>query len=210
MADAHKPASAAPAAGNSDLVFFILKIVVILLVVVMAVAFMLRDPASALSFISFLHFVQVFGILVIAVSVITAFFMMHRFTPLNIALGQGYGDKYKSPTEKNMNTTQYSARLSQVDEHLNSNSEAEWKLAIIELDGLLRDVLKENGYVAETVAEQLKGAETRPFATLQNAWDAHKVRNRIAHDGVSFTMDKHEAKRVYSLYKSVFEEFKII
>lgn len=209
MADAHK----APAAGggdSSELVLYIVKVLVVLVVLLIGFALMVRSPESTAGFITFLKWVQVCAGLVILGAVITALMMMRRFTPLNMALGEGYGAKYKPPTDAKAHQNKYLDRLSKVETHVHSSSEAEWKLAVIELDGILRDVLKDNGYEGETVFDQLKSAETRPFGAIQNAWDGHKVRNRIAHEGVGFSMDQHEARRVYSLYKSVFEEFKIL
>ena len=209
MADAHK----APAAGEGDssgLVMFIIKVLVVLVVLLVGFALMVRNPESTNNFISFLRWIQVFAGIVIIGAIVAAIMMMYRFTPLNMALGNGYITKYKPPTDNKQSFGKYTDRLNKVENHIHSNSEAEWKLAVIELDGILRDVLKDNGYEGETVFDQLKSAETRPFATIQNAWDGHKVRNRIAHEGVQFSMDQHEARRVYGLYKSAFEEFKIL
>lgn len=211
MAEAHKvPSSSSGGGDSSGLIMFIVKILVVVVVILIGFALMVRNPATTISFIYFLQWLQLLSVIVIIGGIITTIMMMRRFTPLNIALGEGYGAKYKPPTDKPSNETAYSGRMTQVESHIESNSEAEWKLAVIEMDGILRDVLKDNGYLGDTIAEQLKAAETRPFNTFQNAWDAHKVRNRIAHEGVSFTIDKHEAKRVYGLYKSVFQEFKIL
>lgn len=209
MADAHK----APAAGGGDssgLVMFIIKVLVVLAVILIGFALMVRNPESTMSFVNFLRWVQVFAGIVIVGAAIATVVMMRRFTPLNMALGEGYGAKYKPPTNEKQTANKYSDRLKKVETHVHSSSEAEWKLAVIELDGILRDVLKDNGYEGETVFDQLKSAETRPFGAIQNAWDGHKVRNRIAHEGVQFSIDQHEARRVYTLYKSVFEEFKIL
>jgi hypothetical protein len=209
MADAHKAPAATGGDEGSSMAMFIIKVLVGLLVFFFVILLIARDSDSTASFISFLKVLQVFAGLFILGGIITAIVMMRRFTPLNMALGEGYGAKYKPPTEK-ATTSTFSSRLAQVEAHMNADTLPEWKVGIIELDGILRDVLKEKGYPGETVADQLRGGETRPFASLENAWEAHKVRNRIAHDGMAFTMDKHEARRVYGLYKTVFEEFKLL
>ena len=48
------------------------------------------------------------------------------------------------------------------------------------------------------------------FKTIELAWDAHKMRNRIAHEGSDFVLTEREAKRVFVLYESVFRELKAI
>lgn len=209
MADAHKAPAAKGGDEGSSMTMFIIKVLAGLLVFFFVILLIARDSESTASFISFLKVLRNLAGLLILGGIITAIVMMRRFTPLNMALGDGYGTKYKPPTEKAATST-FSSRLAQIDAHMNADTLPEWKVGIIELDGILRDVLKDKGYPGESVADQLRGGEVRPFASLENAWEAHKVRNRIAHDGMAFTMDKREARRVYGLYKTVFEEFKIL
>lgn len=91
--------------------------------------------------------------------------------------------------------------------YLSSTSEALWRIGILEADNLLAEVLREKGYPGETVADMLKEAS---FKTIQLAWDAHSVRNRIAHEGSDFQLTEREAKRAFTLYESVFRELKVI
>ena len=53
----------------------------------------------------------------------------------------------------------------------------------------------------------MKRVEPSDFDSLNEAWEAHKVRNIIAHEGLSYVLSENEAKRVFSQYKKVFEEF---
>ena len=62
----------------------------------------------------------------------------------------------------------------------------------------------------ESIGERLKVVETGDFDHIEEAWEAHKIRNAIAHQGSDFLLTKREAQRVLSLYESVFKEFEII
>ena len=93
---------------------------------------------------------------------------------------------------------------------LASSNESDWRLAIIESDIILADMLSRMGYHGEGIGEMLKQVEKSDFDTIDEAWEAHKVRNRIAHDGAAYKVSKHEAERVVGLYKKVFEEFYFI
>ena len=88
--------------------------------------------------------------------------------------------------------------------HTNSESSAEWRLAIIEADTMLDELTKEMGLEGETMADRLKNAQWR---NINDAWEAHKVRNRIAHEGFSFPLNQRETKRIIGLYENVFREF---
>lgn len=101
-------------------------------------------------------------------------------------------------------------RWAQVLEHLDELSESDWRLGILEADNILAEMLDAMGYHGESIGEMLKGVEVSDFLTLQDAWEAHKVRNKIAHEGASFALSKREADRVIGLYQKVFKEFKYI
>lgn len=87
---------------------------------------------------------------------------------------------------------------------------SEWREAIIEADIMLDDMLTRQGFVGDGVGEKLKSSEPSEFKTLQDAWEAHKVRNQIAHEGASFNISEAIAQRTIARYASVFREFKVI
>ena len=87
---------------------------------------------------------------------------------------------------------------------------SEWREAIIEADIMLDDTLARKGYIGDGVGEKLKSAEPSEFNTLQDAWEAHKVRNQIAHEGSAFDLSESLAQRTIARYASVFREFKVI
>lgn len=91
-----------------------------------------------------------------------------------------------------------------------STNASDWRTAIIEADIMLDDMLKEQGYVGEGIGERLKLVESSDFSTLNDAWEAHKVRNQIAHEGSSFNLSDTLARRTIARYESVFREFDLI
>jgi hypothetical protein len=98
-------------------------------------------------------------------------------------------------------------RWAEVQRHVRSNTETDWKLAIVEADIMLGEVLAEAGHGGLTIADQLKSAAGGTFKTAQDAWDAHKIRNRIAHEGADFVLTQSMAKEAIYKFQRVFEEF---
>lgn len=94
-------------------------------------------------------------------------------------------------------------------DYIDSFNESDWKLAIIESDIMLGELLDKLSLPGETIGEKLKLIEKSDFTTIENAWDAHKVRNQISHEG-DFKLTQREARRVIDLYRSIFDEFEII
>ncbi|MBI5126154.1 MAG: hypothetical protein HZA80_00075 [Candidatus Taylorbacteria bacterium] len=98
-------------------------------------------------------------------------------------------------------------RWRKILEHLETENQNDWRQAVIEADIILDEILTKQGYKGESIGEKLKRVEKADFATLDSAWEAHLVRNRIAHDGASYELNKYEARRIINLYKQVFSEF---
>ncbi len=101
-------------------------------------------------------------------------------------------------------------RWEHIQNLMESTNSNDWRQAIIEADIMLGDMLTRQGYQGETIGEQLQQVEPADFANLDNAWEAHKVRNQIAHAGSSFTLSETLARRTIAQYRSVFLEFQMI
>lgn len=96
----------------------------------------------------------------------------------------------------------------QIQTYMQSTNHVEWRQAILEADIMLDEMLAKIGYAGQSVGDKLKNVEESDFITLQKAWEAHKVRNRIAHGGAQeVRLDRREAERVIGLYEQVFSEF---
>lgn len=89
---------------------------------------------------------------------------------------------------------------------IESHNESDWRQAIIEADIMLDDLLTQLGYAGQTVGEKLKAVDPSRFRTLDDAWEAHKVRNMIAHQGSSFELTDHIAYRTIQRYENVMTE----
>ncbi len=87
------------------------------------------------------------------------------------------------------------------------SSPSDWRQAIIEADIMLDNLLTRQGYLGVSIGDKLKSVEPADFDTLDNAWEAHKVRNQIAHEGSAFDFSETLARRTLARYEAVFREF---
>lgn len=101
-------------------------------------------------------------------------------------------------------------RWLEVEAHVQSNNPNDWKLAIIEADVMLERMLEEAGFAGTTIADRLRSASSRSFATIEDAWQAHRVRNQIAHGGSDFVLTQKMAQATIIQYKRVFQEFGVV
>ena len=105
---------------------------------------------------------------------------------------------------------QRNERWEKVRAHVATDNPSDWRLAIIEADIMLDEIVSRMGYPGMTLGDRLKQANRGDFTTLDAAWEAHRTRNEIAHSGSDFVLTQREARRIIDLYASVFEEFKYI
>jgi hypothetical protein len=101
-------------------------------------------------------------------------------------------------------------RWNHVREQIASEDETQWRLAILEADIMLNELLDVQGYKGETMADKLKQANRATFRTIDLAWEAHQMRNRIAHEGSRLSLDGPQARRVIGMFEQVFREFQFI
>jgi len=170
------------------------------------------------------EFSSAFNSLIVAV--ISSFQAISAFVSLIFIIGIMYAsfrigqlkrdfklkEKVDSAKEKQIKKEEQTdnKKWKRVVEHVSSPNPSDWRLSVLEADILLSDALKERGYQGESVADMLKSASKDNFKTLDEAWEAHKIRNSIAHEGSEFVLSQREAKRVISLFEDVFREFYFI
>ncbi len=88
-----------------------------------------------------------------------------------------------------------------------SGNPGDWRRAILEADIMLSAVLAQAGYEGATLGEQLKHTNPLQVTTLRLAWDAHMLRNKIAHGGEAFDLTERDTRVAIDQYRRVFEEF---
>ena len=101
-------------------------------------------------------------------------------------------------------------RWKRIVEEVGSENEQNWRLAILEADIMLGELLDTLGYKGETMADKMRAVDRANFNTIDLAWEAHRARNRIAHEGLKEPLSAREARRIVGLYERIFREFKFL
>lgn len=91
--------------------------------------------------------------------------------------------KFFPTTKKEIDRTRIHQEWSTVEQLTGSGSDAAMHSAIMQADRLLDHALKLISF-GDTLGERLKNAQDQfsSHETYQDAWEAHKIRNRIAHE----------------------------
>jgi hypothetical protein len=101
-------------------------------------------------------------------------------------------------------------RFADMQAHVSSDNPNDWKLAIIEADIILDEALKRQGYAGTSLGERLRSVSPQALSTLDDAWEAHKIRNEIAHGGVDFVLTQKLARETVTRYERVFAEMGLL
>lgn len=105
---------------------------------------------------------------------------------------------------------QMNARWEAIVAHANSTNENDWRHAIIDADIMLDELLDAQGYRGDSMGDKMKQIDRADFNAIDAAWEAHKMRNRIAHEGSSLQLNEREVAKTIHLYEQVFREFELI
>lgn len=109
------------------------------------------------------------------------------------------------PVDKSKNVEEWRKTLQKGQ----SENESERKFAIIAADTLIERILELAGYAGENLGERLKKVEKGDLDSLDALWEAHKIRNRIAHEA-DYKLSREEASRALLLFEQTLKELEYI
>ncbi len=94
-----------------------------------------------------------------------------------------------------------------IKSYMSESHQVFWRMGIIEADAMLDNILIERGALGRDLGERLKSIR---LESINSAWEAHKVRNRISHEGSNYNLSERDARLTFNNYERVFIELKVI
>ena len=85
-----------------------------------------------------------------------------------------------------------------------------WRAAIIDADTMLEELVTGLGYTGDTFGEKLSSIRVNDFPTLQSAWEGHKMRNILAHEGSGFNLTERQKEITRRHFEAVFRDMGVI
>jgi hypothetical protein len=93
--------------------------------------------------------------------------------------------------------------------YLDQATEDAYKLAIIEADNLIDQILKRMGIAGTNIEERLKNASPGQIPNLEKIRSAHQLRNNIVHDP-ALRLSLDQAKEVLSDYEKTLKGLELL
>ncbi len=91
-----------------------------------------------------------------------------------------------------------------IEAFLNDKNEAFWKIAVLEADKLVDQVLYGFGYSGKDMGEKLSRVNPDQIEYYNELKEAHKIRNQIIKEK-KFALSQDEARRIVNIYKKYLE-----
>lgn len=115
-----------------------------------------------------------------------------------------YGDALELFTYRPFGFPKMRQQWRKIMKRLDAGSEAEYKLAIIEADTLLDEMLRRMRLAGETVDERLQMITPLMISNVEELKEAHQTRNSIVYDP-DYRLSLQETRRVLLVYQKTFE-----
>ena len=88
---------------------------------------------------------------------------------------------------------------------LNAGSEPEHKLAVIEADNMINEILKRMGYEGTSLGERLEKLTVATLPNIEEIKEAHEVRDNIVHDP-NYKLSLEETKKVLVVFEKALRD----
>lgn len=96
-----------------------------------------------------------------------------------------------------------------IERHFFAGDDNDLKVAIIEADTLLDEALRDAGVPGAQLGDRLKKISTSNLPNIEEVWQAHKIRNRIAHEA-DFVLKRDLAERALTVYEKALEHLGVL
>jgi hypothetical protein len=104
---------------------------------------------------------------------------------------------------------QKNPRWERVEKLAASPNPSDWRVAILEADSMLDELIVKLGYQGEDMGERMRGMNPEAFPYLSEAWRVHKLRNIVAHE-TSYDLQKGETEDAIDAYNLIFKSMSFI
>ena len=152
---------------------------------------------------------KIFAGVVSIAAILGIFYFLMKFTQLPAEKPESKESDEEGGIPEPAHGGMVTGKWKEVMDHLESSNQNEWKLAIIEADKLVDDLLKKAGFPGDTMGERLTNTHHDQLRTLHYLWQAHRLRNKIVHE-TDFDLSYRDTHEALNYYKATLEELGVL
>lgn len=105
---------------------------------------------------------------------------------------------------KKLDVEKFRSKCLAIEQSFKQGEVPSYHLAVLNADKLVGQALSDLGVKGETMGEKMKNAKTT-FSDNNGIWNAHKLRNKIAHD-TDVYISYDEAKRALANFRKALKD----
>lgn len=113
------------------------------------------------------------------------------------------------PPEITTKKAKMKARWDKIKKRLESGNEADYKVAIIEADSVIDDLIRRIGYKGENMMERINNIPIGQLDKVDEIKEAHEIRNRVIHEE-KFRVNRKTAEEVFTKYEHFLRHFEVL
>jgi len=158
--------------------------------------------ANFSGFVLFLKVISALISVALVIGIIYSWFGIQKVSQIN----QHKRHEHFSLSRKNVSKNSRLEHWNTIVSMFQSQDETSWRMAIIDADAMLEDLITQIGFTGQTFGEKLKKMQQENIPWVQSVWDVHLLRNKLAHEGSRYLLSDREAYRVFKIYESIFQK----
>jgi len=158
-------------------------------------------------FIFFIKTAEFFLIAAVIFFVLHGIYLIYKINTLGGKF-QAYKDAFTRKTPPAYRG-EFVTRWIQIKQKLETKKESDYKLAILEADKILDDLLKRMMVRGKDMGKRLKQINEELLPSIKRLRQSHRVRNKIAHKR-DYHLSYSEAERVLENYETALRELRIL
>ncbi len=156
-------------------------------------------------FTGWLYYIRLFFITISAILFIIILFLLFKTNWLRLRYLEDIKEfTTNTPLQKNKLGKQWIS----IKKKFDSGTEGDYKMAVIEADNMLEEVMEKMGVEGESLSEKLNKVSPEKLKNLDDVWLAHKVRNNIVYDP-DYKVSSEEIKKTIDIYREAFKNLDV-
>lgn len=156
----------------------------------------------------FVENLLIFQIISLFISTVLLGFIIYFIAKLNI-IGEKVENFIEILGAKDISKRRTLKVWKQIQKRLKTGELNQFKLAILETDRILFEVLKMSGYKGKNLDEIFEQITEAQLSNIKEIRLAHRLRHRIATEP-DFYLSQNETEMAIEIYKKVFQELNLI
>lgn len=161
------------------------------------------NTINSIDVVGILSGLRIFSLVLVIVFIIGTFVCLVGF----FSVLRSDNKKFNNHFNRNSAPSAVNPRLKRwnaIEAMFKSPDRNAWRMAVIDADSMLDELIVSLGYRGNTFGERLKDMHRDNIPWLQSAWDVHLLRNKLAHEGSRYPLNDRESYRAYRIYQQIF------